>query len=647
MFPIGAQVAGASPAATWSTLSPPARPPALAYAAEAYDPAIQKTVLFGGVDSSGNLSDATWIWDGTTWSEARTLLSGPAPRELASMAYLPAVPGQTQGQLILFGGAGAGDAPLGDTWAFNGQSWVSMSASSSTGPAPRFGASLAEDATGDLVLFGGTGSASTGAKSAETTPPQTSAQSTAGQSTTTPSTTATSGQSSTHAASASTASTLPATSATPSTTPTLPTATAAKSAVATASVTVDGTTTLDDTWVWNGSAWNQPNIMSGPSPRTSGALVWDPELGQTVLFGGSATPTAIGPATPLGDTWVWSGSAWTEVTQKLARSPSARYDAASGSAGALGGDVLIGGNNGLGPFSDQWKFTGDTWSPIGVTGALTARSGAATAGNPASGGLMVFGGVGARGNLDDTTLLSATPPLQVTTTPGGGPGSTNGSQPGTSGPLTENGSTSSAPGSSASDPASRATSTTHRGAAPTSATDRATTTGQSTSVSDEPGSHARIVSGGSPGTGGTEPSASQSGLTTSPPLQTVHTGSLVTVLGSGFEPGAMVTITFHSRPYTIGRTIAGPDGTFSATVTVPLEASPGHHHLEASGMGPQGRMTVLLTPIVVLGKATHSLGGTSTQTKLIMVGIAVLLPASTWVITGIWSKRRRRPMTAA
>ncbi|MBO0747523.1 MAG: hypothetical protein J2O47_04200, partial [Acidimicrobiaceae bacterium] len=118
--------AATPPGPTWSTLSPPGRPPALAYAAEAFDPANQTTVLFGGVDPSGSLSAATWIWNGTTWSEAPAQLSGPSPRELASLAYFPGASGQTEGQLILFGGEGAGGTPLGDTWAWNGQSWVAQ-----------------------------------------------------------------------------------------------------------------------------------------------------------------------------------------------------------------------------------------------------------------------------------------------------------------------------------------------------------------------------------------------------------------------------------------------------------------------------------------------------------------------------------------
>lgn len=139
----------------------------------------------------------------------------------------------------------------------------------------------------------------------------------------------------------------------------------------------------------------------------------------------------------------------------------------------------------------------------------------------------------------------------------------------------------------------------------------------------------------------------QPGPLTSPPLQTVHTGSLVTVLGSGFKPGATITITFHSRPYTVGRTVAGPHGTFSATVTVPLDATPGHHQLEASGMGPHGRLTVLLTPLMVLGSATHSSGGTPAATKITMVAISVLLPIATWFFLGAWSRRRRRPTAAS
>ena len=647
-LPIGANAQGSS-GPTWSVLSPPGRPPALAFAAEAYDPANQTTVLFGGVDASGALSNATWVWNGTTWNEASAQLSSPSPRELASLAYFPGAAGQTQGQLILFGGEGAGGNPLGDTWAWNGRSWVEM-ASSPNGPAPRFGASLAGDAIGDLVLFGGTGSTHLGQGPMNAAPPTVAPR-------TSPGVSAASANVNGPLAGVPGPGATPVAAASSTTTTPAPTSGVTPPSGLTNSP-ANGLTTLNDTWVWNGTAWSQPNITAEPSARTDASLVWDPTIGQTVLFGGSATPTARGSATPLGDTWVWSGSAWTQVTPPSA--PPPRYDAAGGSAGVLGGDLVVGGNNGSGQFSDLWNFTGETWLPLVANGAITARYGAAAAGNPASGTLMVFGGLGPGGNLDDTDVLTAAPPVQVTPTPGGSSGTApGGSSPTGSSPSTPTPSNPGPPGTAGASPSSTvnpthpasgpSAPTSHRGSTPTSATRPASTTVPATSPSTlAQGSPVGISASGQPAVGSQanltpQPTGHQPGLTTSPPLQTVHTGSLVTVLGSGFKPGAMVTITFHSRPYTIGRTRAGPNGTFSATVTVPLNASPGHHHLEASGMGPHGRLTVLLTPLMVLASLTQPASGTPRTTTIVMVSISVLLPIATWLVLGAWSRRRRRP----
>ena len=109
--------AGAStPATTWTQLSPATSPSARSYASMAYDPAIGKTVLFGGYDGDSELAD-TWTWNGTTWTQLSPATSPPA-RDSASMAYDPAT-----GNMVLFGGYG-GDGYDSDTWTFDGSNWT-------------------------------------------------------------------------------------------------------------------------------------------------------------------------------------------------------------------------------------------------------------------------------------------------------------------------------------------------------------------------------------------------------------------------------------------------------------------------------------------------------------------------------------------
>ncbi|MGH9057409.1 MAG: kelch repeat-containing protein, partial [Acidimicrobiales bacterium] len=140
---------------SWSAVSPPVSPPALAYASAAYDSDNNTVVVFGGQEPGGALSNDTWVWNGSTWTDSpgSRQFSPPPARQMASMAFDPKLH-----QLILFGGQGAGGQLLGGTWAWNGLSWVAEGGQRvNPSPSPREGAAIAYDGAGDLVLFGGTG----------------------------------------------------------------------------------------------------------------------------------------------------------------------------------------------------------------------------------------------------------------------------------------------------------------------------------------------------------------------------------------------------------------------------------------------------------------------------------------------------------
>src|SRR4029077_12299668 len=70
---------------TWKRLHTATSFTARAGFASAYDPVSKKIVLFGGLDSTGQLSD-TWTFDGTTWEQVATG-GGPSNRADAAMAY--------------------------------------------------------------------------------------------------------------------------------------------------------------------------------------------------------------------------------------------------------------------------------------------------------------------------------------------------------------------------------------------------------------------------------------------------------------------------------------------------------------------------------------------------------------------------------
>jgi hypothetical protein len=92
----------------------------------AFCPATGKTYVFGGQDSTGQMLDDLWEWDGSAWLEVKGDVR-PAARGDTAMAYDP-----SRKSLILFGGTSepgvvpgggylVGDTPaLGDTWEWQG-----------------------------------------------------------------------------------------------------------------------------------------------------------------------------------------------------------------------------------------------------------------------------------------------------------------------------------------------------------------------------------------------------------------------------------------------------------------------------------------------------------------------------------------------
>jgi hypothetical protein len=133
---------------TWTDATPPAAPPARFRASMTYDPVRQVVVLFGGCATAGcatRLND-TWTWDGRTWQQQSPAQSPPA-RNSASFAFL-----SPAGKAILFGGAGDASGFLGDTWEWDGSNWAQRSTAIS--PSPRRDAPKVETPAG-LILFAG------------------------------------------------------------------------------------------------------------------------------------------------------------------------------------------------------------------------------------------------------------------------------------------------------------------------------------------------------------------------------------------------------------------------------------------------------------------------------------------------------------
>ena len=131
---------------TWTLLAPAVSPSQRIDYALAYDSARQRVVLFGGQYGGGYPGD-TWEWDGATWLQRSTV--GPQGRANCALAYDSA-----RGRTVIFGGwRNSGATDQGDLWEWNGTSWQFANA---IGPAIRHGHAMVFDSLRNrVVVFGG------------------------------------------------------------------------------------------------------------------------------------------------------------------------------------------------------------------------------------------------------------------------------------------------------------------------------------------------------------------------------------------------------------------------------------------------------------------------------------------------------------
>jgi PKD repeat protein len=163
---------------------------------------------------------------------------------------------------------------------------------------------------------------------------------------------------------------------------------------------------FDDTWSWSAGIWTNLSALSAATPpaRSEAMLAFDPasDTNATVLFGGYADGIGV-----VNDTWTWQpGSGWTQLAPTV--SPAARELGAMGYDSALEGLVLFSGNvyctlpgcSG----ADTWEWYSGTWWNVGLSPSPPGRFGAFLTGDPAIGGMLLFGGY----NSTNSSYLSDT-----------------------------------------------------------------------------------------------------------------------------------------------------------------------------------------------------------------------------------------------
>ncbi len=139
-------------AGDWHLVIPVNSPPGLTDAAMAYQPAIGKTVMFGGADNGGIALDDTWTYDGLDWQPV--LITGPKPsaRVGARMEQI-----LSRNVVMLTGGRDPVTQVIqNDSWEFDGTTWRQLNAVYGGMYPPRSDFAMAHDFVRDrITAFGG------------------------------------------------------------------------------------------------------------------------------------------------------------------------------------------------------------------------------------------------------------------------------------------------------------------------------------------------------------------------------------------------------------------------------------------------------------------------------------------------------------
>jgi hypothetical protein len=266
----------------WAQQHPVTSPSPRNSSGMAYDPALGKLVLFGGL---GNvIVGDTWLWDGTNWTRVSTAHS-PSPREDPAMVYDAAL-----GKIVLFGGQGVFDSNtatsyLADTWVFDGNDWTQVLGEDQTGttaPRRRSLAAAAYDSINQVVVLHGGQADTAGSVSVQrgdtwtfngTSWTQVSVDDPTGQSAPSPRAGAR-----------------------------MEYAPALGGLILFGGLTNQGAVSpyANDTWKWNGTAWAQLHPTTSPDGRQLFGSAYDAVRQQIVLFGGGTSSNSFGS-----DTWLF------------------------------------------------------------------------------------------------------------------------------------------------------------------------------------------------------------------------------------------------------------------------------------------------------------------------------------------------------
>ncbi|MBW3563507.1 MAG: hypothetical protein KY459_02155 [Acidobacteria bacterium] len=147
------------------------------------------------------------------------------------------------------------------------------------------------------------------------------------------------------------------------------------------------------TYEFDGTAWELKDPDTAPPVRRFGMMAYDPNLGRTILYGG--TPDGL---RYLNSTWRWDGTNWTEMNLRREQRPDARilgayfFDPNSGRIILFGGIGRPDDNASFRRYEDQWSFNGTRWTEMNPPTKPSQRYGAMTVWDPMTQRILLYGG---------------------------------------------------------------------------------------------------------------------------------------------------------------------------------------------------------------------------------------------------------------
>lgn len=147
---------------------------------------------------------------------------------------------------------------------------------------------------------------------------------------------------------------------------------------------------VNETWIWDGTAWTQKVPAHSPAARSSHMMCYDPITQKDLLFGGISRT----------DSWLWDGTDWTQIS--TTGNPFGNIDGAMGIDPVNDRIIHYGGGSSFDQSDQTWAWTGSNWSRLYPATVPFHRSLASASHDTTHNYLLMYGGAITNTSVDET-----------------------------------------------------------------------------------------------------------------------------------------------------------------------------------------------------------------------------------------------------